>query len=234
MLEQAEVAQDITQVSSLPSISDADTGFGLPLNCARAVREMERRGLSGLHIEDQEFPKRCGHLDHKKIIPIEDMVQKIRACVKAREDKNFLIIARTDAFSISGMKEAVLRAKAYQKAGADMIFPEALPSLEAFKEFREKVQAPLLANMTEFGKTDIISHKDFEKIGYNIVIYPVSTWRLALKAVEEGLHTLSQDKQKQLLPQMQTRERLYELLCYKDYSIFDKEVFNFTITTKKD
>ena len=222
-------AENIMQSTSLPSLVDADTGFGQALNCARAVREMEKRGLSGLHIEDQEFPKRCGHLDHKKLIPLEDMVKKIRACTKAREDKDFLIIARTDAFSLLGMKEAVLRAQAYQEAGADVIFPEALPNLEAFEEFRQKVEAPLLANMTEFGKTDIISYKAFEELGYNIVIYPVSTWRIALNAVEKGLDSLYQDKQKELLPQMQTRERLYELLRYKDYNTFDEEAFNFKL-----
>lgn len=231
--EVAQEAENIVKFSDLPSIVDADTGFGEALNCARALGEMEKRGLSGMHIEDQEFPKRCGHLDHKTLISSEDMIKKIQACVRVRRDENFLIIARTDAFSVLGMNEAVKRAKAYAEAGADVIFPEALSSLDVFKEFRDRVKTPLLANMTEFGKTDIISAQSFKNIGYNIIIYPVSTWRLALHAVEKGLETLSQDKQKELLPVMQTREQLYKLLCYKDYNSFDKETFNFKIKNSK-
>ena len=227
--EVAQEAENITHSSSLPSLVDADTGFGEALNCARTLCEMEKRGLSGMHIEDQEFPKRCGHLDHKKLISVKDMVNKITACVKARTDKNFLIIARTDAFSVLGMEEAVKRAKAYAEAGADVIFPEALTSMDSFKKFRDEVKTPLLANMTEFGKTDIIPSASFKKIGYNIVLYPVSTWRLALHAVEKGLKILAQDEQKKLLSQMQTRERLYELLCYKEYNSFDEETFNFKL-----
>ena len=225
--EVARQAESLTQLVSLPSLVDGDTGFGQSINCARLVMEMEKRGLTGLHIEDQMFPKRCGHLDHKKLVSIDEMVLKINSAVKARKDKNFLIIARTDAHSVSGLSEALTRAKAYREAGADMIFPEALPSVKDFEIFRNKIDIPLLANMTEFGKTEIIEQKIFEKMGYNIVIYPVTTLRLALKAVEKGLKFLAQDKQKDILPEMQNRKRFYELLKYEDYKQFDKEVFNF-------
>ena len=228
--EAADRAESLAQPVSLPSLADADTGFGGEMNCARAVWELERRGLSGLHIEDQEFPKRCGHLDNKKLIPSEAMASKIRAAVRARRDKNFLIIARTDARAVSGMEEALERAKAYIEAGADVIFPEALASAAEFKAFRKGIpDTPLLANMTEFGKTKIISHREFEDMGYDILIYPVSALRLALYAAERGLELLAQDRQEELLPRMQTRARLYELLRYKDYAAFDRDVFNFSV-----
>ena len=225
--EMAREAETLTQFVSLPSLVDGDTGFGQSMNCARLVMEMEKKGLTGLHIEDQVFPKRCGHLDNKKLISIDEMVLKIKSAVKARQDKNFLIIARTDAYGVSDLEEALTRAEAYREAGADMIFPEALPSVKDFETFRNKIDIPLLANMTEFGKTEIIEQKIFEKMGYNIVIYPVTTLRLALKAVEKGLNLLARDKQKDMLSQMQSRNRFYELLKYEDYKNFDKEVFNF-------
>lgn len=229
--EAAERAENWIQPVSLPSVADADTGFGGEISCARSVFEMERAGLSGLHIEDQDFAsaKRCGHLDNKKLISQEAMARKIQAACKARRDKNFLIIARTDARSVLGMKDAIQRAKAYVEAGADMIFPEALRSAKEFEAFRAEISAPLLANMTEFGKTGIIPHKEFDRMGYNILIYPVSALRLALQAVEKGLEALAQDRQEELLPRMQTRKRLYELLRYKDYEAFDREVFNFSL-----
>ena len=227
--EMADQAENISQFSSLPSFVDADTGFGGAVQCARAVYELEKKGLSGLHIEDQAFPKRCGHLDKKKLISTEEMALKIQSAVKARKDKNFLIIARTDARGVEGLDSAISRAKEYLSAGADMIFPEALPSLKEFEKFRSQISAPLVANMTEFGKTDIIPYRVFKEMAYNIVIYPVSVWRLALKAVDEGLSLLSQDRQKDLLPQMQTRQELYDLLKYEDYNQFDKELFNFSL-----
>lgn len=217
LCEMSREAEVITRFSSLPSLVDGDTGFGSPINCARLVMEMEQKGLSALHIEDQEFLKKCGHLDNKKLIPTEEMILKIKSALKARKDKNFLIVARTDAFGVSGMEEALERAEAYREAGADMIFPEALPSVKDFETFREKVKTPLLANMTEFGKTDIIEQRIFEKIGYNMVIYPVTAWRLALKATEKGLKLLARDRQKDILPEMQTRHRFYELLKYEEY-----------------
>lgn len=222
-------AEGIAEGCSLPSLVDVDTGFGESMNCARAVMEAEKRGLSALHIEDQVFPKRCGHLDHKKIISEEHMISKIRAAVQARRDQNFLIIARTDAKSVYGMEEAVKRARSYAEAGADVIFPEALFNIKEFEQFRSQLKTPLLANMTEFGKTEIISHKEFEQIGYNMMIYPVSTWRIALKAVEQGLEQLFQDQQSKLLSKMLTRQRLYEIIQYDDYKQFDSDVFNFKV-----
>ena len=227
--EVTEEAENIAKNSSLPSFVDSDTGFGGPVHLARALYEFEKRGLSGLHIEDQRLPKRCGHLDEKTLIPIEEMNLKIQSAVKARRDKNFLIVARTDARAVEGMESALERAKSYLSAGADMIFPEALESVEEFKLFRDQISAPLMANMTEFGKTEIIPYKIFKKLAYNLVIYPVSTWRLALKAVDEGLQTLFEDQQESLLPKMQTRQELYDLLEYENYNQFDKDIFNFSL-----
>ena len=231
--EVAEEAENIIKHSELPSIVDSDTGFGGAVNCARSLYEFENKGLSGLHIEDQKFPKRCGHLDKKNLISIEEMNLKIQSAVKARRDKNFLIIARTDARGVEGMEAAVERAKVYVSAGADMIFPEALQSVKEFEIFRSQISVPLMANMTEFGKTDIIAYKTFQSLAYNIVIYPVSVWRLAIKAVDEGLNLLFSDKQKELLSQMQTREELYDLLEYESYNKFDKGLFNFSIGKKE-
>ena len=227
--EVTERAETLTRFSNLPSLADGDTGFGSAMNCARLVVEMEKKGLSGVHIEDQGYPKRCGHLEGKKLVSIEEMVCRIQSAVKARRDKNFLIIARTDARGTDGMAEALERAEAYKAAGADVIFPEALHTIREFEEFRSKISSPLLANMTEFGKTDLIPHRVFEKMGYNLIIYPVSAFRLALKAVEEGLDILSRDGQEQLIPKMQTRDRLYQLLKYKNYEDFDKDVFDFSL-----
>ena len=226
--EVARRAKTLIQSSRLPSLVDGDTGFGSALNCARLTVEMETRGLSGLHIEDQSYPKRCGHLKGKTLVSTKEMVRRLQSAVKARRDKNFLIVARTDARGTDGMKEALERAVAYLEAGADVIFPEALHTVREFEEFRNKISAPLLANMTEFGKTEIVTHRVFEKMGYNIVIYPVSAFRLALKAVEEGLDMLFQDRQEELISRMQTRKRLYQLLRYKDYEVFDKKVFDFS------
>jgi len=233
LTEAANQAENISQSSSLPSLADADTGFGGAVHCARSIYEFEKRGLSACHIEDQSFPKRCGHLDQKSLIPVEEMLLKIQSAVKARRDKNFLIIARTDARGVEGLDAALERAKAYVSVGADMIFPEALQSISEFEKFRSQVSAPLMANMTEFGKTDIIPYKTFKSIAYNAIIYPVSTWRLTLKAVDEGLNLLFRDRQEDLLPQMQTRHELYDLLKYEEYNRFDKELFNFSIGKKK-
>jgi len=227
LTELGQTAEELIKSSSLPSIVDADTGFGSHVNVARSVYELEKKGLSGLHLEDQDFPKRCGHLDEKKLISKEEMVLKIKTAVKSRRDKNFLIIARTDARAVEGIDQAIERAKSYAEAGADMIFPEALKSVEEFEFFRSKLSLPLMANMTEFGKTDIIKYETFKKMKYNMMIYPVSVWRLALKAVEQGLEQLTQDKQEELLEKMQTRTDLYKLLQYEDYKKFDKSLYNF-------
>jgi len=229
LTELAQQTEEILRPSVLPSIVDADTGFGGFANVARTVYELEKRAVSGLHLEDQDFPKRCGHLDEKKLISKEEMLLKIKTAVQTRKDRNFLIIARTDARAVEGMERAVERAKSYVEAGADMIFPEALQSVKEFEFFRSELSVPLMANMTEFGKTDIIKYETFKKMKYNMLIYPVSTWRLALKAVEKGLEQLAQDKQLELLEKMQTREELYKLLQYEDYRTFDESLYNFKL-----
>lgn len=202
-------------VTSIPIISDADTGFGGSDNAARTVEEFERAGLSGLHIEDQEFPKRCGHLSGKSLVPKEEFVEKVAAAAAARRDPNFLIIARTDARGVSGYDDAVLRAHAYMKAGADAIFPEALETREEFARFAKDVPVPLLANMTEFGKTPYLTVDEFAALGYRIVIFPVTLMRCAMKAVEGALTELkAHGTQQNMLDRMQTRQELYDLLGY--------------------
>ncbi len=206
------------QNSQLPGLADADTGFGGILNIARTVQELQRAGFCGLHLEDQKSPKRCGHLENKQLISIQDMQQKITVALKAKEDPNFLIAARTDARGVEGLSHAINRAKAYQDAGAEAIFPEALINQQEFEKFRQAVKVPLIANMTEFGKSNLISAKDLESLGYNVVLYPVTVWRLALQAVQQGLKCLhSEGHQKQLLDKMLTRKQLYQLLRYTEY-----------------
>lgn len=218
----------IARVTELPAIIDADTGFGEPLNAARTVLELESLGLAGCHLEDQENPKRCGHLDFKTLVAPEVMLRKLKAAVDARQDENFLIIARTDARAVEGLKGATERARAYADAGADLIFPEALTSAQEFEAFRKALDVPLLANMTEFGKSPLLSVLELESIGFNLVIYPVTSLRLAMKAVEDGLTQLEQEGgQESLVARMQTRKRLYQLLRYERYSAFDKRVFDF-------
>ncbi len=229
----AEVAargRAIARVTLLPAIIDADTGFGEPLNAARTLQELEEAGLCGCHFEDQQNPKRCGHLDGKSLVPAADMVKKIRAAVGVRRDANFVIIARTDARASEGLAGAIERAKAYVDAGADMIFPEALADEGEFEKFRQATSAPLLANMTEFGKTKLLTTQQLASLGVNVVIYPVTTLRLAMKAVEEGLAALRQHgTQEPLLDRMQTRAELYELLRYEDYARFDRDIYNFKL-----
>ncbi|MFG2972268.1 methylisocitrate lyase [Streptomyces sp. NPDC048331] len=228
--EVAARAQQITRTIDLPALVDADTGFGEPLNAARTVQLMEDAGLAGLHLEDQVSPKRCGHLDGKALIPLDAMVRRVRAAVDARRDPDFLLMARTDARSVEGLEAAIDRAKAYVDAGADAIFPEALGSEAEFEAFRKAVGVPLLANMTEFGKGPVLSARALEDLGYNLVIYPVTLFRLAMGAVEAGLRTIAEEgSQESLLPGMQTRSRLYEVLDYGAYSAFDGNVFDFTL-----
>jgi methylisocitrate lyase len=187
-------------------------------------------GLCGCHLEDQLNPKRCGHLDHKSIVSSAEMVKKIRAAVTGRRDPNFVIIARTDARESEGLNGALERAKAYVDAGADMIFPEALQDESEFEQFRKEASVPLLANMTEFGKTRLLTAQQLANIGINLVIYPVTTLRLGMKAIEQGLDTLkTEGSQQTLLDRMQTRAQLYDLLRYEDYARFDKDVFNFRL-----
>jgi methylisocitrate lyase len=226
--EVAQRGRAIARVTSLPAIIDADTGFGEPMSAARTVQEFEELGLCGCHFEDQLSPKRCGHLDHKSLVPAADMVKKLRAATAARRDANFVIIARTDARESEGLGGAIARAKEYVDAGADMMFPEALHDESEFEQFRKAVAVPLLANMTEFGKTKVLSARQLADLGVNLVIYPVTTLRLAMKAVEQGLAVLkAEGTQASLLDEMQTRAELYELIQYEKYAQFDKDLYNF-------
>ncbi|MFX4293914.1 methylisocitrate lyase [Streptomyces bohaiensis] len=228
--EVATRAQQITRVTDLPAFVDADTGFGEPMNAARTVQLMEDAGLAGLHLEDQVNPKRCGHLDGKTVVPAEEMVRKIKAAVDARRDPDFLLMARTDARAVEGLDAAIDRARAYVDAGADAVFPEALADEKEFEAFRAAVGVPLLANMTEFGKSALLDAATLENLGYNIALYPVTLLRLAMGAVEDGLRTLAADgHQRALLERMQTRSRLYELLGYEEYAAFDGSVHDFTL-----
>ena len=228
--EVAQRGRTIARATQLPAIIDPDTGFGEPLNVARAVQELEEGGLCGCHFEDQQNPKRCGHLDNKSLVPGADMTKKIRAATAARRDANFVIIARTDARASEGLQGAIDRARSYIDAGADLIFPEALADESEFEKFRRAVSAPLLANMTEFGKTKLLTTQQLASLGINVVIYPVTTLRLAMKAVEQGLALIQKEgTQAPLLDQMQTRAELYELLRYADYEEFDRDVFNFKL-----
>ena len=230
LTEVSNFAGQIARNTALPTIMDIDTGFGEALNVARAIHEIEHAGLAGCHIEDQVNPKRCGHLDNKSIVPLAEMLKKVNAAAKAKSDPNFLLIARTDARESEGLQAAIDRAKAYVDAGADMIFPEAMYTEADFEAFRKAIQVPLLANMTEFGKSELLSKTQLENLGINMVIYPVTTQRLAMQAVENGLDAiLEQGSQQSVLPQMQTRKRLYEVLKYEDYNEFDEGIFNFKL-----
>jgi len=220
----------MARATDLPALIDADTGFGEALNVARTIQTLEDAGLCGCHLEDQVNPKRCGHLDHKSLVTTQAMVEKIRGAVGARRDKNFVIMARTDARASEGLDGAMARAKAYVDAGADAVFPEALADEDEFEKFRKAIKVPLLANMTEFGKTKLLTAKQLSDLGINIVIYPVTTLRLAMKTVEDGLAVLKKaGTQESLLKEMQTRAALYELIHYKDYEQFDKDIFNFKL-----
>ena len=220
-------ANQISRSTDLPSIVDADTGFG---DCFKTIRTFEKFGLTGCHIEDQIDQKRCGHLDNKEIIPLKEMVKKIKTAVQSKNDNNFLIIARTDANSVEGIEKTINRIKAYEDAGADMIFPEAMKDEKEFEIIRKNSKTFLLANMTEFGKTKLLSAKQLEKLGYDIVIYPVTTQRLAMKSVEDGLRAIIRDgHQNNILDKMQTRKRLYELVEYEKYNTLDNKITDFKI-----
>lgn len=213
----------IAQAVSIPVISDADTGFGGPLSVERTVREFEAAGLAGLHLEDQKMPKRCGHLDGKTLISPQDMVAKLLAATAARRDPAFVIIARTDARGVDGFSAAVDRAQAYLAAGADMVFPEALETADEFAQFADQVRAPLLANMTEFGKGRLLSVQELAQMGYAAVLFPVTLFRIAMQAVETALDQLAvEGTQSNLIDTMQTRQQLYELLNYAAYNQRDQ------------
>ena len=224
LTELAQATKYITRVARIPLIVDADTGFGEAINVMRTVRELEEAGAAAIQIEDQVLPKKCGHLSGKSLIPAEEMAKKIIAAVEARR-RETVIIARTDARGVEGFDAAVERAKIYLEAGADVIFPEALTSLEEFREFARRVNAPLLANMTEFGKTPYITVDEFREAGYKIVIFPVTTFRIAMGAIREALKTLKMEgTQKRLLDRMMTRQEFYDLIGYYEYERRDSEI----------
>ena len=230
LTEVAGRTRQISRMTDLPTIVDADTGFGEPMNVARTVQELEDAGVAGLHIEDQVNPKRCGHLDGKSVVDEDTAVKRIRAAVDGRRDRNLLIMARTDIRAIDGLSAAIDRARALVDAGADAIFPEAMVDLSEFEAVRAAVDVPILANMTEFGKSDLFTRQQLADVGVNIVIYPVSLLRLAMGAAERGLDLLkTEGTLTPSLTEMQHRARLYELLDYEGYNSFDSTVFNFTV-----
>jgi len=231
LTEVAGRGAQIARMTDLPAIIDADTGFGEPMNVARTIQELEDAGLAGAHIEDQINPKRCGHLDGKAVVDADTAIKRIRAAVDARRDENFLIMARTDIAAVDGLEAAKDRAKALVDAGADAIFPEAMQSLSEFAAVREAVDVPILANMTEFGKSELFSVDRLRDVGVDIVIWPVSLLRLAMGAADRGLDTLLDEGHlTSKLDEMQHRADLYDLIDYESYNRFDSGVFNFTVT----
>ena len=215
----------ISRVTNLPTIVDIDTGFK---SCKETIETFEEFGIAAVHLEDQIERKRCGHLDNKELITTDKMVNKIKECVSAKKDENFKIIARSDAKSVEGIDKMIERCKAYIDAGAEIIFPEALEDEKDFEKVRKELSGYLLANMTEFGKSKLFNYKELEQLGYNIVIYPVTTQRLAMKSVEDGLRAIFADgHQNNIIDKMQTRKRLYELVEYEKYNTPDKKITDF-------
>lgn len=234
LTEVSQRAGQIARVTDLPAIVDADTGFGEPMNVARTVQIIEDAGLAGLHIEDQVNPKRCGHLDGKEVVDEDTALKRIRAAVSGRRDPDFLIMARTDIRGVEGMAAAIDRAKKLVDAGADAIFPEAMGSLEEFAAIRAAVDVPILANMTEFGKSELFTTQQLADVGVNIVIFPVSLLRLAMGAAERGLDTIiAEGSLTSKVGEMQTRARLYELVDYAGYSDFDDNIFTFDLSNNR-
>lgn len=220
--------REIARATSLPVLVDADTGFGEVVNLARTVQLLEDAGIAALHVEDQVNPKRCGHLDGKEVVDLQTAVRRIGACVSARQDPKTMIVARTDIRGVDGLEAAIDRCKALESAGADVLFPEALTSLAEFEAVRKAVDVPILANMTEFGKSDLFSVAELRNVGVSIAIFPVSLLRLAMGVAEVALETLKADGTlAALVPQMQTRARLYELLDYASYNRFDEAIYTF-------
>lgn len=224
--EVAARAGQIARMSERATIVDADTGFGEPMNVARTIQMLEDAGLAGCHIEDQVNPKRCGHLEGKQVVDTTEAVRRIRAAAQGRRDENFLIMARTDVRAVDGLDAAIERAQAYVAAGADAIFPEAMRDLSEFEKVSSAVDVPVLANMTEFGKSELFTTDQLAGAGVQIVIYPVTLLRLAMGAVENGLADLAEHGTQQgVVPQMQTRKRLYDVVDYASYSAFDSDIF---------
>ena len=218
-------SKQIARITNLPTLVDIDTGFK---NCKKTIETFEKFGITGVHIEDQIERKRCGHLDNKELISKDKMVEKIKICVNTKKDNNFKIIARSDANSVEGLSKMIDRCKAYIDSGAEIIFPEALKDEREFEKVRKSLNCYLLANMTEFGKSKLLNYKELESIGFNIVIYPVTTQRLALKNVEDGLRAIFADgHQNNIIDKMQTRKRLYDLVEYEKYNALDEKIYNF-------
>lgn len=228
--EVAGRGQQISRMTDLPTLIDADTGFGEPMNVARTVQSLEDAGVSGLHIEDQVNPKRCGHLDGKTVVDVDTATKRIRAAVDARRDPNLLVMARTDIRAVDGLDASLDRARALVDAGADAIFPEAMRDLTEFEAVRAAVDVPILANITEFGKSELFTTAQLADVGVNIVIYPVSLLRIAMGAAERGLETLEREGSlRSEVAGMQTRARLYDLLDYEAYNAFDTSVYDFRV-----
>jgi methylisocitrate lyase len=224
--EFVEAARSTVQATSVPLICDADTGFGETVNVERTVQLFEAAGVAGIHLEDQQLPKRCGHLSGKSLVPPEAMAAKIRAAAAARRDADFVIIARTDARGVTSYEDAVARARLYVQAGADMVFPEALASEGEFAQFAKDLPVPLLANMTEFGKSPNLDFARLANLGYRIVLYPLTAFRVAMRSAGQALASIKQQgHQRELLPQMLTRQELYDLLGYTDYEARDRAYF---------
>jgi methylisocitrate lyase len=226
LTEFVDQARVITQATALPLLCDADTGFGEALNVERAVRLFEAAGVAGIHLEDQLLPKRCGHLTGKALVEPEVMAAKLRAATAARRDRSFVIIARTDARSVTGFDDAVRRARLYLGAGADAVFPEALESADEFAAFAREVSAPLLANMTEFGRGPLLDFGTLAAMGYRMVLYPLTAFRAALRAAQATLAEVRErGHQRDRLPDMLTRAELYDLLGYSGYEVRDRAYF---------
>ncbi|HTL41572.1 MAG TPA: methylisocitrate lyase [Pseudolysinimonas sp.] len=234
LTEVAARGGQIARVTDLPTLIDADTGFGEPMNVARTVQVLEDAGVSGMHLEDQVNPKRCGHLDGKEVVDETTALKRIRAAVAARRDPDFLIMARTDIRGVDGLQAAVDRAKALADAGADAIFPEAMNSLEEFAAIRAAVDVPILANMTEFGKSELFTHEQLAGVGVNVVIHPVSLLRLAMGAAGRALDVLAdQGTLAPVVAEMQTRADLYDLIDYEGYASFDAGVYTFDLSNNR-
>ena len=228
--EVAARSAQVARVTQLPTIVDADTGFGEPMNVARTIQVLEDAGVAGMHLEDQVNPKRCGHLDGKQVVEVDVAMRRINAAATARRDADFLVIARTDARAVEGLEAAIERARAYVDAGADAIFPEALLDEREFEAMRAAVPVPILANMTEFGKGPSLSVAQLGELGVAMVIFPVSLLRLAMGAADRALDLLGREGTlAPMVGEMQTRAELYDLLDYESFTTFDQSIFDFTV-----
>ena len=218
LIENAYVAGNIAHAVSIPTIADADTGYGNSSQIPKTITTFEDQGLAGIHIEDQVFPKRCGHLEGKEVISEKEMAKKIKSAVQSRKDPNFVITARVDSYSVHGFDDMLHRVCAYADAGADMIFPEAMTSLSEYQKVCQALKIPVLANMTEFGKTPYFTAKQFSEVGVRAVLFPLSVYRATLKTMDQAIQSIQHHgTQKQLLPQMMTRREFYDLIDYEAF-----------------